>query len=172
MFGLWLNGSSDGSRLVGNGGELTLGGYTTTHFTESLTWLNIPLMPVASYKYFWALTLSGFTKLNLGSTSATTYSVASNTFAVLDSGTFDVKNSKRIGTTMLIIDTNSFNTIFLGNNPPFLLTQRSGVYILDCGNINTGPTFTLYLNNVPFPITRNISSWQIDSSFSKRLYHV
>ena len=55
---------------------------------------------------------------------------------------------------MIVMDTNSFNTIFFGSNAPFRLTQSGGNYLLSCNYMLSGPKMVFYLNSVPFTLRR------------------
>ena len=60
VFGMRLSLSSNGTRQLVGGGDLTLGGVNRSHFDESLKWLDVVTMPSHPYKLFWALNLTAF----------------------------------------------------------------------------------------------------------------
>ena len=66
-----------------------------------------------------------------------------------------------IGCTFNVLDTTSFNSIFLGTNRPFTLTKVGSSYRTSCNYRNNGPNITFTLANTPFVLT----GIHIDSEF-------
>jgi hypothetical protein len=98
-------------------------------------------MPAYTNPYFWAVNLTRFTA-ELADSSFVSFTFNGPTYAILDSGT-----------TMMVIDYNSFFTIFSKINSSLTVTSLNGTYVVDCAKLSTAPVLYLYLNLIPFSLS-------------------
>ncbi|KAJ3282035.1 Vacuolar protease A, partial [Blyttiomyces sp. JEL0837] len=129
VFSIWLNGSID-SRYHIQGGELSFGNVDSSRYTGDLIYFKVPTIPVINSKYFWSVYARGISfgdVQNPIDTFLVPDSKSENTFAILDTGS-----------TLISVDSDTFNNVFLNFlKDKIVLDQNGGLYTLDC--INTVP---------------------------------
>ncbi|KAK9703954.1 aspartic proteinase precursor [Basidiobolus ranarum] len=118
MFGFWLGNYPDG-------GQVTFGGYDTTHFTGSLTWI-----PVVQ-KNYWTVALQG---VSVGNSQIT----LSSRYAAIDTGTSLI--------TIPDAEAYAINMALGGSS-----TGNQGLYQIPCSG--TLPNLNIVFGGVQFALT-------------------
>ncbi|ORY03803.1 peptidase A1 [Basidiobolus meristosporus CBS 931.73] len=119
MFGVWLGGYPDS-------GEVTFGGYDTSHFSGSLNWIDVV------EENYWTLPLNGVSIANTGVQITATK-------AAMDTGTSLI--------TIPESDAALINVEYLNGRP----TSSAGLYQLDCDAMY--PNIDIILGDVVFTLT-------------------
>jgi hypothetical protein len=89
MFGVKLSLSLNGSRVYG-GGDLTIGGANESHYVGQLDWLDVPKMPAKAFKMYWALRLTGFAAVPMGTDDTKVPPITVGGYAILDTGNYQI----------------------------------------------------------------------------------
>ncbi|KAI8578993.1 hypothetical protein K450DRAFT_244497 [Umbelopsis ramanniana AG] len=121
VIGIWL-----GRAREGGGGELTIGGINSAHYTGEIQYLTVPV------KKYWQLNMS-----SIG----------------INQKTFDYKGSSTIvdtGTTLIILPMNLTQDIY--SEIPGTRFNSTAGYTIPCNLSQSTEQITFTLNGLPFPI--------------------
>lgn len=121
VFAFWLNREQGAAQ----GGELTLGGTDTAHYTGNITWTKVTLPA------YWE------------------FSVDSMMFGEEDLCAGGCKAIADTGTSMMTGPTDEVAKIYKATG----VTPIKGIAIMDCTKISSLPTFTITISGTKFPLT-------------------